>query len=193
MIGLTRGETQGIMGLDFCYVGFDGENTGIAHGIFFIMDRHGASVSQVDASGRITLREHHLEQIDGPLTLTQGFNQNILAFTAAQWTEFSKQLESDDDGLDPDLDDLRLLFLGNAIDVEIDDRGRLKIPEHLRETARLKPGTSRARVLYIGSRFEIWDEAHYQEYMAGRALELKEAARQRRQERATGEAEARRS
>jgi len=157
------------------------------------MDRHGASVSQVDASGRITLREHHLEQTDGPLTLTQGFDENILAFTEAQWAEFSKQFEGDDDGLDPDLDDLRLLFLGNAIDVEIDDRGRLKIPEHLREPAKLKPGTSRARVLFIGSRFEIWDESHYQAYMARRTPELKQAARERRRERAGGEGEAGRS
>ena len=154
------------------------------------MDHQGASVSPVDASGRITLREHHLDEIEGLLTLTQGFDQNILGFTEPQWKEFSKLFADDGEDLDPDLDDLKLLFLGNVTDVEIDERGRLKIPEHLRDWAGLKPGTARARVLFIGSRFEIWDEVRYQSYMAGRAAELKQAARERRRSRAAGEAEA---
>ncbi len=155
------------------------------------MEFTGANISQVDASGRITLRENHLDQIEGKLILTQGFDNQVLAFTEAQWNEFLKLLVPRGDGFDPDGDDLRLLFVGNATEVEIDDRGRLKIPEHLRETAGLQPGTSRARVLWVGTRFEIWDERAYAKFAQRRAAELKQKfAAQREQVRTVGEVEA---
>lgn len=155
------------------------------------MELTGASICQVDASGRITLRENHLDQIEGKLILTQGFDGQVLAFTEPQWNEFLKLCRPQGDGFDPDGDDLRLLFVGNAIEVEIDDRGRLKIPEHLRETAGLKPGVSRARVLWVRTRFEIWEETAYEKFSQRRAAELKQKfAAQREQVRTVGEAEA---
>jgi MraZ protein len=142
------------------------------------MDLHGATVNPVDASGRITLREHQVDQLDGSVILTQGFDENLLMFSPAQWPEFVANLRGGDP-MDPDLDDLRRLFLGAAIEVELDDRARIKIPEALREWAGLKPGQSRAMVLNIGTRWEIWNQDRYMTYMSDRRAELKELARRR--------------
>ncbi|MGC9318591.1 MAG: division/cell wall cluster transcriptional repressor MraZ [Armatimonadota bacterium] len=142
------------------------------------MDRQGASVNPVDASGRITLREHHLDELEDSVVLTQGFDENLLMFTPEQWSTFRMRIVGGDE-MDPDMDDLRRLFIAPATEVDLDDRGRLKLPEALRGWAGLKPGTSRAVVLNIGTRFEIWEEAHYRQYMRDRASHLKEIARRR--------------
>lgn len=151
------------------------------------MDLQGATVNSVDASGRITLREHQMDALPRKLVLTQGFDGNLLMLTPQQWTTFQGRLVSEAE-MDPDADDLRRLFIAPATEVTSDDRGRLKIPEHLREWAGLSSGESRAMVLDIGVRYEIWEEGRYREYMAGRAADLKRVARERFGHAAAGEA-----
>lgn len=153
------------------------------------MNLHGATVNPVDASGRITLREHQVDQLDGRVVLTQGFDNNIYMLTPEQWPHFIENL-SGGNPMDPDMDDLRRLFIGAAVEVELDDRGRMKVPEALRNLSNLKPGQSRAIVLNIGTRWEIWEENSYQSYMAERRAALKEFARNRFGSRGEGEAAA---
>jgi MraZ protein len=142
------------------------------------MDLQGATVNPVDASGRITLREHQVDQLDGRAIISQGLDENIYLFSPEQWQNFVKPL-TEDDSMDPDMDDLRRLFVGGAVDVELDDRSRLKIPEQLREWAGLKPGQSRAIVMNLGNRWEIWLDSAYRQYMASRREDLKQFARRK--------------
>ncbi len=143
------------------------------------MTLEGASVNSVDASGRVALREHVVDDLDGSVILTQGFDQNLLMFSPEQWEEFKKRFTSKDDVMDPDVDDLRRLFIAPATEVELDDRGRIKIPETLRDWAGLKPGQSRAMVLNIDTRWEVWEQERYNQYMSSRRSDLKEFARMR--------------
>lgn len=142
------------------------------------MDLHGATVNPVDASGRITLRDHQLGELDGSVVLTQGFDENLYMFSPEQWPDFVGRLTGGDP-MDPDMDDLRRLFVGAAVEVELDDRGRMKIPEALREWAGLKPGQSRAMVLNIGTRWEVWEQNRYMNYMSERRADLKQFARRK--------------
>jgi MraZ protein len=142
------------------------------------MDLHGATVNSVDASGRITLREHQADELDGSVVLTQGFDENLLMFSPQQWPHFAEKLQGGNP-MDPDLDDLRRLFLGAAVEVEMDDRSRVKIPEALRQWAGLKPGQSKAMIINIGTRWEIWSQDRYNEYLSERRTNLKELARRR--------------
>ena len=143
------------------------------------MTLEGAAVNAVDASGRIALREHLVDALDGTVIVTQGFDQNLLMFSPAQWEEFKKQFTAGDDGMNPDMDDLRRLFIAPATTIDLDDRGRIKIPEALREWAGLKPGQSRAMVMNIDTRWEIWEQAHYNDYLASRRADLKGFARRK--------------
>lgn len=156
------------------------------------MELHGSTVNPVDASGRITLREHQLDQLDGTVILTQGFDENIFMFTSEQWEEFRKGLGGSNP-MDPDMDDLRRLFIGGQAQVDLDDRGRMKIPEGLREWANLKPGESRAIVMDLGTRWEIWEAARFKNYMSERKAALKEFARRKFGSFAESEAEAQQS
>ncbi|MGI5817507.1 MAG: division/cell wall cluster transcriptional repressor MraZ [Armatimonadota bacterium] len=117
-------------------------------------------------------------ELDGHVILTQGFDENIYMFSPEQWPHFAEKLTGGDP-MDPDMDDLRRLFVGAAIEVELDDRGRMKIPEALREWAGLKPGQSKALVLNIGTRWEVWEQRSYMDYMSMRRADLKAFARRR--------------
>ncbi len=154
------------------------------------MHLEGASINSVDASGRIALRDHVIDELNGSVVITLGFDENLLMFAPEQWTEFVMQLEGDDDEMDPDTDDLRRLFLAPATTVELDDRGRVKLPEPLRDWAGLKPGKSRAMVLSIGTRWEIWDQRTYKEYMLSRRGALKDIARRKFSNTPSGSGEA---
>ncbi len=142
------------------------------------MRLEGASVNPVEASGRITLREHQLDELEESVVLTQGFDGNILMMSPEQWGPFRDRL-LEGPLMDPEVDDLRRLFLGAATEVMLDDRGRVKIPEPLRQWAGLAPGRSRARVLNIGTRFEVWEERRYNAYMTRQRPAMKRAAKER--------------
>lgn len=150
------------------------------------MELLGASVNAVDASGRIALREHHVDALPRKVVLTQGYDRNILVLTIQQWNQLQGRLVNEDP-LDPDADDLRRLFIAPATEVTIDERGRLKIPEHLRDWAGIEAGDARVMVLDIGTRYEIWEQSRYHEYMAERAPDIKRMVRERLARAAGGE------
>jgi len=136
----------------------------------------GATVNPVDASGRITLKEHQDERLPRLVYLTQGLDGCILVLQERERDEIASTLTSLP-LLDPDADDLRRMFLAPCTEVRIDGQRRLKIPEPLRDWAELEPGNSRALLLDLGTRFEIWEEERYRSYMAARAKELKQVTR----------------
>jgi MraZ protein len=150
------------------------------------MELQGTTVNAVDVSGRIALREHQIDALPKSVVLTQGFDGNILVLTGQQWAAYQGRLIGGD-MMDPDADDLRRLFIAPATEMKIDERGRLKIPEHLREWAGIQPGECRVMVLDIGTRYEIWEEGRYHAYMSGRAEELKRIAREHFSHHAGGE------
>ncbi|MFP4248666.1 MAG: division/cell wall cluster transcriptional repressor MraZ [Armatimonadota bacterium] len=142
------------------------------------MGPQGPTVNKLDASGRIALREQHLDELEESVVLTQGFNGNLVMMAPAQWPDMMQEFAAKSP-LDPDMNDLRRIFIGGATEVEIDDRGRIKIPEALRSAAGLKPGESRTMLLNMGSTWEIWEEQHYLEYTRTQHQHLKELARMR--------------
>lgn len=149
------------------------------------MALEGVAVNSLDASGRLTLRESIVNSLEGSVVITQGFDANLMMFSPEQWLSFKqpfgpKPIEpaSKDDAeeekiLDTDMEDLFKLLISPAEEVELDDRGRIKIPEPLREWAQLKPGASRVMVLDVDTRWEIWGQEHYRAYMQSRREDLK--------------------
>jgi MraZ protein len=62
--------------------------------------------------------------------------------------------------LNPQARRLQRLMVGHATDLELDSHGRVLIPPKLREYAGL---TRQAMLIGQGSRFELWDEQHWNE------------------------------
>lgn len=123
----------------------------------------GASALALDAKGRITVPARHRDVLaalaQGQLTLTKHPDGCLLVFPRPAWEQFRDKLMT----LPMAAEGWRRIFLGNAMDVEIDGSSRVLVSPELRAAAGL---TKDVMLLGMGSRLELWDAARYQEHEA---------------------------
>ncbi|HZU86860.1 MAG TPA: division/cell wall cluster transcriptional repressor MraZ [Anaerolineaceae bacterium] len=121
----------------------------------------------IDEKGRMTFPARFREDLgDQGAFLTRGFDQNLIVYTAANFTKISQrlnQLSLTDDNARV----LRRLIFSNAVQVEFDKSGRILIPQFLRQAAGLE---SAAMVIGAGEYFEIWSP----ELWAGQDAQLQD-------------------
>ncbi len=114
----------------------------------------GSSALVLDVKGRITVPARHRDMLatlgNGELTLTKHTEGCLLVFPRQAWFAFREKLL----GLPFSSDGVRRLFLGSAVDVEIDAGARLLIPPELRTAAAL---TRNVMLVGMGHRLELWD------------------------------------
>lgn len=116
----------------------------------------GSSSLLLDAKGRMTVPTRHRdalsEQCEGKLTLTRHPDGCLMLFPRPVWEIHRKELA----GLPIGARNWTRIFLGNALDVEMDATGRILISPELRSAASL---TREVMMLGMGSHFEVWDSA----------------------------------
>jgi MraZ protein len=112
----------------------------------------------LDAKGRINVPVRHRDLLvtacDGQLTLTRHSDGYLLIYPRPTWEVVEAELMA----LKTGSDGWRRIFLGSAVDVEIDSASRMLIPPELREAAGLAKD-----VLLIGTgrRLELWDKQRH--------------------------------
>ena len=86
------------------------------------------------------------------LTITRHPHGCLMIFPRPAWEQFRERIAS------MPLKDqwLKRLFLGNAMDVEMDGTGRVLVSPELRAAANIARDTL---LLGMGSHFELWDKA----------------------------------
>jgi MraZ protein len=118
----------------------------------------GTSALVLDAKGRINVPVRHRDLLiaasDGQLTLTRHPDGYLLIYPRPTWEAVESELMA----LKAASDGWRRIFLGSAVDVEIDSASRMLIPPELREAAGLAKD-----VLLIGTgrRLELWDKQRH--------------------------------
>ena len=114
----------------------------------------GTSLLSLDAKGRITVPARHREALNdlsqGQLTFTRHPDGYLLMFPRPNWVNFRARLMT----LPMQADGWRRLFLGSAVDVEVDSADRVLVPPELRAAAKL---IKELRLIGNGNRLEIWD------------------------------------
>jgi|SRR5690606_17006666 len=114
----------------------------------------GSSALLLDAKGRMTIPARHRDalstQCEGLLTLTRHPDGCLLLFPRPVWESHRERLAAMPIGAR----NWTRIFLGNALDVEMDATGRILISPELRDAAAL---TREVMLLGMGSHFEIWD------------------------------------
>ncbi|MCD2511154.1 division/cell wall cluster transcriptional repressor MraZ [Comamonas endophytica] len=118
----------------------------------------GASSLSLDAKGRLSVPTRHRdalnEMAEGQVTLTKHPHGCLMLFPRPQWLLFRDRIAQ----LPMSAQWWKRIFLGNAMDVEMDGTGRVLISPELREAV----GLSRDAVLLgMGNHFELWDKATY--------------------------------
>ena len=123
----------------------------------------GASSLSLDAKGRLSVPTRHRDVLaataSGQLTITKHPHDCLMVFPRPEWEKFRERLAQ----LPMSAQWWKRIFLGNAMDVDMDGTGRVLISPELRAAAGL---TKEAVLLGMGNHFELWDKATYDEQEA---------------------------
>lgn len=113
----------------------------------------------LDAKGRLSVPTRHRDVLvanaASQLTLTKHPHGCLMVFPRPQWALFRTRLAE----LPMAAQWWKRIFLGNAMDVEIDASGRVLISPELRAAAAL---TREAVLLGMGQYLELWDKPTYE-------------------------------
>ena len=118
----------------------------------------GTSAIALDAKGRITVpvrqRDLLMQTCDGRLTLTKHPEGYLWVLPRPRWEATREHLMS----MSMDADAWRRIFLGSAVDVEIDGAARVLVPPELRAAAGL---TKDVLLIGNGRVLELWDATRH--------------------------------
>jgi MraZ protein len=123
----------------------------------------GASSLSLDAKGRLSVPTRHRDVLAseaaglgaGQLTITKHPHGCLMVFPRPEWEKFRERIAA----LPMDAQWWKRIFLGNAMDVEIDATGRVLISPELRAAAGISKDVM---LLGMGRHFELWDKARYE-------------------------------
>jgi MraZ protein len=106
----------------------------------------------LDSKKRLTIPSRFRDDLKDGAYVVEGLDGNLMVFTSAVFESIYHRISALT-LTDESVRDLRRKFFGNAGYLEIDNAGRILIPDYLRETAGIQ---SEAVVTGAGSYFEIW-------------------------------------
>jgi MraZ protein len=127
----------------------------------------GPSALSLDAKGRLAVPTRHREVLSataaGQLTITRHPDGCLMIFPRPEWEKFRERIAQ----VPMTAQWFKRVFLGNAMDVDMDATGRMLIAPELRAATGISKDTL---MLGMGSYFELWDKATY-EAKEAKALE----------------------
>jgi MraZ protein len=119
----------------------------------------GASSLSLDAKGRLSVPTRHRDVLSatacGQLTITRHPHGCLMVFPRPEWEKFRERIAA----LPMSAQWWKRIFLGNAMDVEMDGTGRVLISPELRTAAGISKDTM---LLGMGNHFELWDKTTYE-------------------------------
>jgi MraZ protein len=123
----------------------------------------GPAALTLDGKGRLAMPARHRELLaamgSSQLTITKHPEGSLMVFPRSAWEGFRDRVAA----LPMEASGWKRVFLGNAMDVEIDASSRVLIAPELRAAAGL---TRDVMLLGMGSYLELWDAARYAEHEA---------------------------
>ena len=119
----------------------------------------GASSLTLDAKGRLSVPTRHRDVLSavaaGLPTITKHPHGCLMVFPRPEWDLFRDRISA----LPMSAQWWKRIFLGNAMDVELDSTGRILISPELRQSAGIAKDTV---LLGMGNHFELWDKVAYE-------------------------------
>ena len=118
----------------------------------------GASSLSLDTKGRLSVPTRHRDVLSataaGQLTITRHPQGCLMLFPRPEWEKFRQRIVE----LPMSAQWWKRIFLGNAMDVEMDGTGRVLVSPELRQATGIVKDTM---LLGMGSYFELWDKVTY--------------------------------
>jgi MraZ protein len=123
----------------------------------------GPAALTLDNKGRMAVPVRHRDVLTAmganKVTITKNPSGGLLIFPPTAWEDFSGRVAA----LPMESAGWKRLFLGNAVEVEIDASSRLLVAPELRDFADL---SREAMLLGMGNYLELWDKRRYAEQEA---------------------------
>jgi MraZ protein len=124
----------------------------------------------LDAKGRLAIPARHREALlangqgggNSTVVLTADPSRCLLLYPCAAWEPIQARLMALS-SFSAEIRGLQRLLVGHADDVDVDGSGRILVPPALRQYAALD---HRVVLVGQGNKFELWDEAKWQEQTA---------------------------
>lgn len=104
-------------------------------------------------------RDALLAMAQGQVTLTKHPHGCLMLFPRTEWLQFRERIAQ----LPMSAQWWKRIFLGNAMDVDMDATGRVLVSPELRQAVGL---TRQVVLLGMGNHFELWDKATYEAHEA---------------------------
>ena len=113
----------------------------------------------LDEKGRIVLPPKFRQALGSKVVVTRGLDECVAVYAPAEWARNERKLRQ----LAVNRRDFVRFVFASAEEVELDRQGRMTIPAHLRQYAKID---REAVVVGVGSRLEIWSLENWQKYIA---------------------------
>lgn len=120
----------------------------------------GRQDSKIDEKNRISFPKKFRTELGDHLIVTQGFEGSLIVISVGQ---FNLLLEGTKDRpiTDRSAREIERFLLGNAEEVELDEKGRFVLPTYLKQYADL---TDEVSCLGIVRYVQIWDKKRWEEH-----------------------------
>lgn len=119
----------------------------------------GASSLSLDAKGRLSVPTRHRDVLSatasGMLTITRHPHGCLMVFPRPEWEKFRERIAQ----LPMSAQGWKRIFMGYAMDVDMDATGRVLVSPELRQAAGI---TKDAILLGMGNHLELWGRAAYE-------------------------------
>ena len=114
----------------------------------------------LDQKGRIAIPAKFRKDFEDGLIITRGIDKCLFIFSKSEWNKLAEKLSELPLAQANSRAFARLMFSG-AVDENLDNQGRILIPDYLRNYASLK---KQLVINGLFNRLEIWDKNIWQDY-----------------------------
>lgn len=120
----------------------------------------GEYTHSIDAKKRLSLPSKVRSELGGRVVVTRGLDQCLFVYPVKTWETLAEKLGSMPIGEAGTRSFVRLMLAG-AVDTEVDNQGRILIPDYLKDYAGLSKDVV---VAGLWNRLEVWDESRWKNY-----------------------------
>ena len=120
----------------------------------------GEYLHTLDDKKRISLPSKFRKELGRNIVLTRGLDGCLFMFGAKAWEKIAQKVAALPVG-QADTRGMSRFLLAGAVEAELDQAGRILIPDFLKEFAALK---SRVVLAGVSDRVEVWNEKTWDEY-----------------------------
>ncbi len=116
--------------------------------------------SKLDDKNRLSFPKRFRKELGDNLIITQNMEGSLLVVSASRWNTLLEGTENKP-FIDKDVREVQRFLFGGAFEIDLDDKGRFILPEHLKQYSGI---TEEAIFVGVYNRVEVWDKKRWEEY-----------------------------